>query len=104
MMISASTVAVVGAVAVAVGFAGDPRPSAAAGFAAARFGAEHGHVTTTNPTALYYNPAAVALAGGTHLYLDGTLALRRATWEHATAPGERADPAGAEGANVGRAE
>jgi long-chain fatty acid transport protein len=75
----------------------------AAGFAAARFGGEHGNVTATNPTALYYNPAGIAFSTGTSLYGDGTLALRRATWTHQLAPGEEPEPAGAEGANYGQA-
>jgi long-chain fatty acid transport protein len=75
----------------------------AAGFEAARFGGEQGQVLTTNPTALYYNPAGIAFSSGIHLFLDGTLAFRHAGWTHALAPGERPEPAGAEGANVGKA-
>jgi long-chain fatty acid transport protein len=77
-------------------------PARASGFAAARFGGEHGNVTATNPTALYYNPAGIAFASGTQLFGDGTLALRRATWTREPGSGE-AEPAGAEGANSGRA-
>ena len=33
--------------------------ASASGFATARFGGEHGHPTTDNPTALYYNPAGI---------------------------------------------
>jgi long-chain fatty acid transport protein len=77
--------------------------SRAAGFATARFGGEHGNVTATNPTALYYNPAGIAFSSGTSLYGDGTLALRRATWTHQPAPGEEPEPPGAEGANYGQA-
>src|SRR5689334_2623884 len=79
-------------------------PASAAGFATARFGGEHGSVVTTNPTALYYNPAGLAFSEGIHLMADGTLALRRVTWEHPAAAGDPADPAGGEGANTGRAE
>jgi long-chain fatty acid transport protein len=75
----------------------------ASGFASARFGGEHGHVTTTNPTALYFNPAGIALADGIHLFLDGSLALRAATWQHADAAGTPAPPAGGAGANEGTA-
>jgi long-chain fatty acid transport protein len=75
----------------------------ASGFAAARFGGEQGQVLTTNPTALYYNPAGIAFSDGTHLFLDGTLALRHATWTHAPAASDRPEPAGAEGANFGKA-
>jgi long-chain fatty acid transport protein len=78
--------------------------SRAAGFASARFGGEHGNVTEVNPTALYFNPGAIAHSEGIHLYLDGTLALRRLIWTHAAAPGSVPDPSGAEGANSGRAE
>ena len=83
--------------------AGGSRPARASGFAAARFGGEHGHVTTTNPTALYFNPAGIALSSGTALYADGTLAMRRATWTHQPAAGTTAEPPGTEGANVGQA-
>jgi len=48
----------------------------ASGFVVARFGGEHGHPTTSNPTALYYNPAALSLGTGTRLFIDGTLAHR----------------------------
>jgi long-chain fatty acid transport protein len=76
----------------------------AAGFASARFGGEHGNVTATNPTALYFNPGAIGLSEGAHVLLDGTLALRRVTWEHPPAANDVPDPAGAEGANNGKAE
>ncbi|HMJ10332.1 MAG TPA: hypothetical protein VK524_02945, partial [Polyangiaceae bacterium] len=39
----------------------------ASGFATARFGSEHGHPTTTNATAIYYNPAGIAESRGTHV-------------------------------------
>src|SRR5207248_886843 len=42
-------------------------------------------------------------ANGTHLFLDGTLALRHATWQHALASTDQAEPPGAEGANIGHA-
>jgi long-chain fatty acid transport protein len=82
---------------------GASRTAAAAGFAASRFGGEHGNVTTSNPTALFYNPAGIAFSEGTTLFLDGTLALRHATWEHALAPTDMAEPPGAEGATAGKA-
>lgn len=78
-------------------------PAQGAGFAAARFGGEHGNVTATNPTALYFNPAGLAFSSGTRLFLDGTLALRHASWTHAAAATDPAEPAGAMGANVGKA-
>ncbi len=52
----------------------------ASGIAAARFGGEHGHPTTDNPTALYYNPAGIALSKGTHIFVDGTIVLRFASY------------------------
>ncbi|HEY0839458.1 MAG TPA: outer membrane protein transport protein, partial [Vulgatibacter sp.] len=65
-----------------VGAAG---PAEASGFLAARFGGELGHPTTENPTAIYYNPAGLALGKGTRIYLDGTFALRHATYDRPAA-------------------
>ena len=56
-----------------------PAPAVASGFAAAEFGGEHGNVVTTNPTALYFNPAGIALGEGTRFYVSGVLAWRRAS-------------------------
>jgi len=78
-------------------------PATASGFAAARFGGEHGTVSATNPTALYYNPGGIAFSDGTHVLLDGTLALRHATWTHAPAPTDEPEPPGAPGASFGKA-
>src|SRR5688572_17347646 len=78
--------------------------ASAAGFATARFGGEHGTVVSTNPTALYYNPAGLGFSEGVHLMADGTLALRRVTWVHRPAASDPPDPVGGEGANAGRAE
>lgn len=50
--------------------------ASAAGISSARFGGEHGHPTTDNATAIYYNPAGLALSRGTHIFLDANLALR----------------------------
>lgn len=75
----------------------------AAGFATARFGAEHGNPVESNPTALYYNPGALGFSQGTHLYADGSLAMRSATYTHAKSPRDIAEPPGAEGANYGKA-
>src|SRR5215470_12200693 len=80
-----------------------PAPALASGFAAAEFGGEHGNVVTTDPTALYFNPAGIALGEGTNLYVSGVLALRRGSWSHAQAASEQPDPAGAEGADTGQA-
>jgi long-chain fatty acid transport protein len=84
-------------------FFGSTRDARAAGFAAARFGGEHGQVVTTNPTALYYNPAGIGFSEGTHVFADGTLALRSATWEHGVSPNDLPDPMGAEGQGSGKA-
>lgn len=92
-------------------------PARASGFLAARFGGEHGHPTTDNPTAIYYNPAGLALTpfgpsddepGKFHLklYVDGVLAYRTASY---TRPQEAIDnpgtgtPTEAIGANAGEA-
>jgi len=53
----------------------------ASGLAAARFGGEHGHPTTDNPTAIYYNPAGIALKRGTRLFLDVNTAFRWASYQ-----------------------
>ncbi len=72
--------------ATAVGcFAALPGQAHASGIAAARFGGEHGHPTTDNPTAIYYNPAGIALSKGTHIFVDGTIALRWAGYERPAA-------------------
>lgn len=79
----------------------------ASGFSTARFGGEHGHPTTSNPTALYFNPAGLALERGTRLYLDGAFAFRGASYERPRAaisnPGT-GTPDDAIGANAGKAE
>lgn len=82
---------------------GSMREARAAGFAAARFGGEHGHVVTTNPTALYFNPAGIAFSEGTHIFVDGTLALRHATWDHPVTANDFPDPMGGEGQASGKA-
>ena len=79
------------------------REARAAGFAAARFGGEHGQVVTTNPTALYYNPAGIGFSEGTNLFADGTLALRSMIWQHPVSSNDVPDPMGAEGQGSGKA-
>lgn len=73
----------------------------ATGFSTARFAGEHGHVTTANPTAAYFNPAALSLTRSTALMIDGSLALRSVSFDHPRPSGSPAEPAGAEGANYG---
>jgi len=78
-------------------------PARASGFSVARFSGEHGHPTTSNATALYFNPAALSQADGLHLFLDLNVALRRVTYDRPAAPSDAPDPPDAVGANVGRA-
>jgi long-chain fatty acid transport protein len=84
--------------------------ASASGLGTARFGAEHGHPATTNPTALYYNPAGISAATGLNIYADGNLAWRIAGFEReaSTSPdpapsNTAAEPADAVGANYGEA-
>jgi len=68
-------------VTVALGLGLSATPAWASGFSTARFGGEHGHATTDNPTALYYNPAALTNAKGTRLFVEGALVVRLASYE-----------------------
>jgi long-chain fatty acid transport protein len=77
-------------------------PAAASGFSVARFSGEHGHPTTDNPTALYFNPAALRTRRF-ELFVDGLVGLRRVTYARPARPSDEPDAPGAEGANVGRA-
>lgn len=74
----------------------------AAGFATARFGGELGHPMTSNPTAIYYNPAGIALSSGMTIYADGAFAFRRLSFDprpDSNSPGQVPEPADAVGAN-----
>ena len=82
----------------------EPRSALASGFAVAHFAAEHGHPTTDNATALYFNPAALTLSEGMHLFADLSVAVRRVTYDRPHSPTDAPDPPDAQGANVGRAE
>jgi long-chain fatty acid transport protein len=77
-------------------------PAAASGFSVARFSGEHGHPTTDNPTALYFNPAALR-ARRFELFADGLFGLRRVSYTRRARPSDEPDAPSAEGANVGRA-
>ena len=55
--------------------------ASASGISAARFGGEHGHPTTDHVSAIYYNPAGIALSEGTHIVIDTTTALRWASYD-----------------------
>jgi len=75
-----------------------PRDAGASGISVARFGGEHGHPTTTNATAIFYNPAGIGMSDGIHLFVDGTFAWRTVSYEHKinpTAPGEDGSVPGA---------
>ena len=63
----------------------------ASGFNTARFGTEHGHPTTENATALYYNPAAITQSHGVRLYADALFVFRRFEY---TRPRDTADANG----------
>jgi len=78
-----------GALLVATGLLLVTSVASASGLFVARFGGEHGHPTTDNATAIYYNPAGLALVGGTRFMIDGTFAWRTATYERA--PGSITD-------------
>jgi len=79
------------------------REAAAAGFATQHFGGEQGTVLSTNPTALYYNPGAIGFSEGIHLYLDGDIALRHATWTHQAPPRGSQDQPDSQVGNSGTA-
>ncbi len=85
-----------GAIAVALTAA----PTAhASGYSVARFGGEHGHPTTTNATAIYYNPAGIGMSEGYHVFVDGSFAWRHFSYEHNAAP---TDDTSVAGANTGK--
>jgi long-chain fatty acid transport protein len=76
----------------------------ASGFSTARFGGEHGYPVTFNPTAIYYNPAGIAESEGFHIFADGNIAFRTATYDHSyRVDVDEPIPPGADGANTGKA-
>ena len=77
--------------------------ASASGFATQHFGGEQGNVLTSNPTALYYNPAGIAFSEGIHLYLDGNIAIRHATWSHVAPTPGPSDPPESQAGNTGTA-
>lgn len=58
------------------------RDARAAGISVARFGGEHGHPTTTNATAIFYNPAGIGMSEDTHVFADVSLAWRKTSYNH----------------------
>jgi len=76
-----------------------PRDAQASGISVARFGGEHGHPTTTNATAIFYNPAGIGMSEDTHLFLDVSLAWRKVSYEHSLVA---TDDGSVPGANDGR--
>jgi long-chain fatty acid transport protein len=89
-------VGIVGAVAIAV--LGVPAEADAAGYSVARMGAEHGHPTTTNATAIFFNPAGIGMSEGIHVFVDGSFAWRMTSYEHSAEP---TDDTSVPGANTG---
>ena len=78
--------------------------AAASGLSAARFGGEHGHPTADNPSAIYYNPAGIALSRGTRVMVDGTMVMRWAGYDRpASAVSSDTSLDLAPGANDGKA-
>lgn len=78
-----------------------PASAQASGFATSRFTAQHGHPLTTNPTASYFNPAALRAGRGVRLLADLNLALRTVNYER-TNP--TVQPEDAVGINAGETE
>jgi len=70
------------------------RVSWAGGFAASRFGGELGHPATDHPTAIYFNPAGLALSTGTHLYVEGMFIYRNASYDRAVGAIDNVIPTG----------
>jgi long-chain fatty acid transport protein len=74
--------------------------AAASGIVVARFGGEHGHPTTDNATAMYYNPAGLALGFGTRLYIDGNFAWRTVSYTRPAGAIDNVQNAGYEGGHT----
>ncbi|HEY6879527.1 MAG TPA: hypothetical protein VI299_15980, partial [Polyangiales bacterium] len=76
-------------------------PAAASGFDVARFGSDRAHAAAATPYATYYNPAALGITRKGELALDLLTAFRTASYDRTST--DVAEPAGAAGANVGKA-
>lgn len=66
----------------------------AGGFAAARFGADHGQPALSNPYSVYFNPGALGGTEGTSILVDGTFAYRILSYNR---PASALSPAGQAG-------
>jgi long-chain fatty acid transport protein len=62
-----------------------PTAASAGGFTSARFGGEHGTPTADQVTAIYFNPAALALGRGTRVHVEGLFALRTGSYDRPSA-------------------
>lgn len=89
---------------IAAGLCLGANTASASGFSVARFGGEHGHPASPNPTSVYYNPAGMALSKGTHILIDANLVGRFVNYNR---PDSAASPSSYEGyapeANAGDA-
>ncbi len=56
--------------------------ASAEGIYVAQFGGAHGEPTADNATALWYNPASIALIADTSVFIDVNVAFRGMTYEH----------------------
>jgi long-chain fatty acid transport protein len=83
--------------------------ASAGGISVARFAGERGHAATDHVSAIYYNPAGLALAGGTNVYVEGLFAYRMVDYDRdpgaidAVDPEDGTPPDGV-AANSGKAE
>ncbi|MBL4633072.1 MAG: outer membrane protein transport protein [Kofleriaceae bacterium] len=86
-----------------------PSLVSAGGFASARFGGEQAYPTSDSPTAIYYNPAALALGSGTRIFAEGVFIYRNVEYNRPVeainnvADGELGTPTDAITANSGKA-
>ncbi len=70
-------------------------PVRAGNLVTAHFGGEQGNVATDHPTALYFNPAGLALGVGWRIYAEGTIAWR--TVDYTRSESAISNPASGEG-------
>lgn len=57
-----------------------PGAARAGGFNVARYAGEHGHAATDSVTAIYFNPAGLALGTGWRVYAEGVFAYRHVSY------------------------